>query len=216
MNKGRIGALVALLAAVASPALALTGSGIVTVQNGTVSQTNLERVWLPAAGCNNTSPASFWDLPTSSPAVATCDTGVNVQKGVLVYNEASNLSAQQTIALPPDWTPTGGVDITIYYKASTNTGQVVFQLSNACAAVAGSNTDDPALTNTDSTAGTNVPGTAGNVGIVTKTGLTMTGCNAATRYLWHLKLARDGANGGDTTGANISVIGAEITFRRAQ
>lgn len=218
MNKGRFGALVALLAMAASPALALTGStnGAVSVQNGAVNFTGLEKVWLPAAGCNNTTPATFWDLPTASPAVATCVTGTNTQKGVLTYNEASNLSAQTTIALPADWTTTGGVDATIYYTASTNTGNVVFQLSNACAAVAGANTDDPTLSNTDSTTATAVPGTAGFVGTITKTGLTMSGCSSGTRYLWHLKVARDGANGSDTTGANINVIGVEITFRRAQ
>src|SRR5258707_725785 len=53
------------------------------------------KVGLPAAGCNNATAGPIWDLPASTPAVAACVTGTNIQKGVLDYADTSGgFSAQ--------------------------------------------------------------------------------------------------------------------------
>jgi len=170
------------------------------------------KIWLPAAGCSNTTAASFWDLPTSTPAVAACVTGTNTQKGVLQFADTSGgFSAQNSYLLPADWT--GNVDANIIWKTSATSGNAKFSLSTICTAVAASETDDPSF-NTASTVTTAAPGTANRLQTSSISSVTVTGC-AAGEFL-HLKLFRDGNDGSDTLGASLDVIGIEITIRRAQ
>lgn len=170
------------------------------------------KIWLPAAGCANTTAASFWDLPTSTPAVAACVTGTNTQKGVLQYADTSGgFSAQNGLLLPSDWS--GNIDASIIWKTSATSGNAKFSLSTICTAVNASETDDPAF-NTASTVTTAAPGTANRLQTSSITSLTVTGCAAGE--LLHLKLFRDGGDAADTIGASLDVIGVEITIRRAQ
>lgn len=173
------------------------------------------KVWLGAAGCNNTSASPMWDLPTSTPAAAACATGSNTQKGVLDYADTSGgFSAQTTLALPADWTTTGGLDISLYWTTTATSGNAKWSVSTACTDVAASATDDPSF-NTANTVTTAAPGTANRVQTSSITGLTTTGCTTATAMLLHLKVFRDGNDGSDTIGASARLIGALVTFRRA-
>jgi hypothetical protein len=176
------------------------------------SLTQAFKIWFPAAGCNNATAASFWDLPTSTPAVAACVTGTNTQKGVLQYADTSGgFSAQNNYLLPSDWT--GTIDARIIWKTAATSGNAKFSLSTICTAVDATETDDPAF-NTASTVTTAAPGTANRLQTSSLTSVTITGC-AANEFL-HIKLFRDGNDGSDTLGASLDVVGVELTVRRAQ
>ncbi len=170
------------------------------------------KIWFAAAGCANTTAASFWDLPTSTPAVAACVTGTNTQKGVLQFADTSGgFSAQTGYLLPADWS--GNVDANIIWRTSATSGNAKFSLSTICTAVNASETDDPAF-NTASTVTTAAPGTANRLQTSSVTSLTVTGCAAGE--LLHLKLFRDGNDGSDTLSASLDVVGVELIIRRAQ
>lgn len=167
------------------------------------------RIWLPAAGCNNATAGSIWDLPTSNPAVAACVTGTNTQKGVLDFADGANsLSAQLTYKLPSTWT--GAVDANIKWFSATTTGDVVWQLATIC--VADAETDDPAF-NTASTVTDTAKGTTNQTNDAAMTGVTTTGCAAGE--LMHLKIFRDPANGSDTHAATARLVGVELVIREA-
>jgi hypothetical protein len=177
---------------------------------GALSATHSFTIWLPAAGCSNTTAASFWDLPTSTPAVAACVTGTNTQKGVLQFADTSGgFSAQNEYLLPNDWT--GNIDAVIVWKTTATSGNAKFSLSTICTAINASETDDPSF-NTASTVTTAAAGTANRLQTSSISSVTITGC-AAREYL-HLKLFRDGNDGSDTLGASLDVIGVELTIRR--
>ncbi len=170
-------------------------------------------IWLPAAGCNNATAASFWDLPVSTPAVATCVTGSNTQKGVLAYADTSGgFSAQTEYLLPDDWTGAGALDAKIIWSTGATTGNAKWSLSTICTATNATETDDAAF-NTASTVTTAAPGTANRLQTSTITSVTATGC-AAGEFL-HLKLFRDGNDGSDTIAATANLVGIELKVRRA-
>ena len=175
--------------------------------------------WLPAAGCNNTTAGSMWDLPTSAAAAAACVTGTNIQKGVLDFADTSGgFSAQTTLALPSDWTASTLPDVNIYWTTSATSGQVKWTMTFVCTDAAASATDDPAFptsSNGFNTVTTAVPGTANRVQTSTITGATLpTSCVTGTRNLLHVKIFRDGADAADTASATVRLIGAELTIRR--
>lgn len=166
------------------------------------------RLWFPAAGCNNATAGSIWDLPTSNPAVAACVTGTNTQKGVLNFADSANLSAQITYALPTTWT--GTVDARIKWYTSATSGDVVWQLSTIC--VADAETDDPAF-NTASTVTDTAKGTTLQTNDAAITTVTVTGCAAGE--LLHVKIQRDSAHASDSLAATASLIGVELVIREA-
>lgn len=168
-------------------------------------------VWLPGAGCNNATASSFWDLPTATPAVATCVTGTNTQKGVLAFADTTGgFSAQNEYLLPDDFT--GNIDAKIIWSTSATTGNAKWSLSTICTAVAATETDDAAF-NTASTVTTAAPGTANRLQTSAITSLTATGC-AAGEFL-HLKVFRDGNDASDTIAATANLLGVELKIRRA-
>lgn len=168
------------------------------------------KVFLAAAGCNNTVAGSFWDLPTSAAAVPACVTGTNTQKGVLDFADAGAASAQTTMILPADFA--GAIDARIIWTTSATSGNAKWSLSTICTDVNASATDDPSF-NTASPVTTAAPGTANRVQTSSIAGVTATGCGAGN--LLHLKILRDGTDAGDTIAATARLIGVEITIRRA-
>lgn len=172
-------------------------------------------IYLGAAGCNNATAASFWDLPVTTPAVPTCFTGTNTQKGVLDFADSGPFIIQNNFALPADWTTTGGIDATLYWTSTATSGDAKWNVSTACAAVGGTATDDPTF-NTAQVITTTVAGTTLFVNTSTQTGLTLTGCSTGTALMFHIKIMRDGTASGDTLGATARLIGVQIKYRRAQ
>lgn len=201
----------------------VTGSGAVVL--GT-SPTNLTldaegtgnvitipiKIWLPAAGCNNATASTFWDLPTSTPAAPACVTGTNTQKGVLAYADtAGGFSAQTTELLPSDWS--GNIDARIIWFTPATGGNAKWSLSTICTSVSATATDDPAF-NTASTVTTAAPtGAANQIQTSSISAITVTGCSAG--QLLHIKLFRDGNDAADTIANTAQFYGLELTLRRA-
>jgi hypothetical protein len=176
--------------------------------------------YLGAAGCNNATASSFWDLPTATPAAAACVTGTNIQKGVLDYLDTSGgFSAQYTLALPVDWTTGTLPDINIYWTTTATSGNAKWTVQLVCTAVNASATDDPAFpssSNGFNTVTTAAPGSASQVQTSTITGATVpASCASATKELLHIRLFRDGNDAADTIAATARFIGMMVTPRRA-
>lgn len=177
-------------------------------------------VVLWAGGCQNTTAISYWDLPTSTPAVATCVTGTNIQKGVLAYADTSGgFSAQTSFSLPVDWTTGTLPDIDIFWTTTATTGNAKWTVAIVCTDVAASATDDPAFPtsgNGFNTVITAAPGTASRVQTSTITAATLpTSCVTGTRELIHVRLFRDGNDGSDTLAATANFLNMTMTPRRA-
>jgi hypothetical protein len=173
--------------------------------------TIVDKVWLPAAACNNATAGPMWDLPTTLAPTATCVTGTNTQKAYLDFPDTDGAyQAQTNFELPIDWT--GAIDVNIKWLSSITTGNVFWQISTIC--VADAETDDPAF-NTASTVADAAKGTTNQTNDAAITGVTATGCAAGE--LLHLKIMRDRTNASDTLGAAAArLIGVEVTLRRAQ
>ena len=200
----------------------LSGSGAVTASStdtftnktldaeGTGNSVTIPvKVWIPAAGCQNTTASLLWDTPTSNPAVAACVTGTNTQKGVADFADGANaLSMQYTLALPSDWS--GAIDAKFKWLSATTTGDVVWQIATSC--VADAETDDPAF-NTASTVTDTAKGTTNQTNDASIMGVTATGCAAGE--LLHIKVTRDPAHASDNHAATARLIGVELTLRRA-
>ena len=167
------------------------------------------KLWVPAAICNNATPASHgWSFPTSNPGVPTCVTGSNTQFGVMAFADAADLSAQYQFRLPSDWTST--VDVAIKWYTSATSGDVVWQVATIC--VSDAETSDPAF-NTASTVTDTAKGTTLQQNDAAITTLTVTGCAAGE--LMFVKVRRDASHASDSLAATANLVGLELTYRRA-
>lgn len=173
------------------------------------SITIVDKVWFAAAGCNNATATSFYDLPTANAPAAACITGTNTQKGVLDFDAGTDESAQVSLALPSDFT--GAIDVKYKWLAAATSGSVVWGVQTSC--VADAETDDPSW-NTASTVTDAAKGTTLQTNDASMTGVTATGCAAGE--LLHLRFFRDADNGSDGMTGDARLIGAEVTLRRAQ
>lgn len=200
---GTTGAIVGI-----SDTQTLTGKTIDVEGTGNAI-TIVDKVWFAAAGCNNTTATSFYDLPTSNPAAAACITGTNTQKGVLDFDAATDESGQVSLALPSDWS--GNIDLRYKWSAAATSGSVVWGVQTSC--VADAETDDPSW-NTASTATDAAKGTTLQTNDASMTSITVTGCAAGE--LMHLRFFRDADNGSDDMTGDARLIGVELTLRRAQ
>lgn len=196
---------------------AITSSDTATFTNKTYDAEGTGNVltvpftrWIPAARCDNATASSpEWSFPTSNPAVPACQTGTNTQFGTLDFADGvSALSAQWHTMLSSDWTGT----LTAKFKwfTSATTGNVVWQIQTIC--VANAETSDPAF-NTASTVTDAALGTTLQTNDASITSVTITGCAAGEWML--VKVTRDPTNGSDTLAASASLMGVELTLRRA-
>lgn len=196
------------LGLVALVLMAPTNAGVDTNSTQTISNKTLDRtntlqsyanLQLWGAICSNVTALSAWDLPTSSAAAATCNTGSNTQKATLDFTSSSTSSAQYTLQVPQgfDVAVASSAEI-LWYTASTS-GSVVWQLSTACTATNGTVTDDPSW-NTANTVTSAAPASANEVQSASIATVTMTGCAAG--YALHVRLLRDPSNGADTLASN--------------
>lgn len=169
------------------------------------------RYWFPAAGVNNVTGGTVWDLPATNPAVAAYRTGTNQTKGLLDFANGSSLTASIIHMLPATWT--GNVDARVYWISSVETtGDVVWQLAIACAGDGDS--DDPAFTDDEFTADT-AKGTANLLNITASNTITTTGTCAAGD-LAHIRIKRDSAHVSDTMAGTARFIGLELVTRVAE
>jgi len=175
--------------------------------------------WYPAAGCNNATAGPVWDLPTTTPAVAACVTGTNIQKGVLDYADTTGgFSAQMTDALPVDFTTTGGFDVNLYWTTTATANNAKWTIQLVCTDVANTATDDPAFPTSGNgfvTITTAAPGTSPRVQTSSALANTVpSSCVTSTKALAHWRVFRDGNDAADTIAATARFIGLEVTYRR--
>ncbi len=161
---------------------------------------------LPAAGCVGSTGYTYWDLPTTNPAVAAC-LGSNYARGVLAFADGANaLSAYTSVVLPHLWS--GSLYADIYWGASNTTAaNVVWQVTGVC--VAAGEGEDPALSSTANTVTSAVNTT--NANDVTKATITLSAATnnplntCAADEMLHLRVFRDPANGSDNSGATANL-----------
>lgn len=168
------------------------------------------RFSIPAAWCQGATPISTWSWLTAAAPTPACDTGSNVQKGVLEFPDDGStvIEAQTPLWLPADFT--GAIDVRIRWVTAATSGNAVWQVSTIC--VADAETSDPAF-NAASTVTDAAKGTTLQDNDAAITGVTATGCAAGE--MLYLRLLRDPGHASDTLADTASVRGIEVTIRRA-
>jgi hypothetical protein len=182
-----------------------SGNTISGTGSGSLGFTFPAKAHVTAALCNNATPATAWNLPTSSAPAASCNTGKNIQEGTLDF--ADGQSAQFGYLLPSDWTST--IDARLAFFDSSTSGTVIFQIATSCDATSGSSIDDLAFNTPDNFATIMLNATANALWETSKTGVNTTGCSAGNKM--QIKISR----ATDTAAGVARVVGLELTTRRA-
>lgn len=144
---------------------------------------------------------------SSFPAFTRYD-GSNVHAATADFAEGETDNLYREFKLPADWV--GALDLVLYWRSTATSGNVVWQIATSCSADA--ETDD-ASWNTAQTITDAAKGTTNQLNTASLTSLTTTGCAAGE--LFHLKFFRDPGHASDTLGATASLVGVELTYRRA-
>lgn len=173
------------------------------------------RVYFPAAGCNNATAGSVWNLPTSNAPAAACITGTNTQKGVLDFDSTTDESAQVELLLPSTWT--GAIDANVLWLSGTTTGSVAWCIQLISSADA--ETDDPAYPAqaTGNCVSDAAKGSANQLNVAALTSITATG--VAAGELLHIQISRDPnetSTRTDDHAADARLVGVELIYRVAE
>lgn len=164
------------------------------------------------AGCNNTTAGTAWDLPTSNAASASCRTpSANTQRGLLDFASGATNIAFNTFKLPADWVVGTGFDAEIVWQSASTSGNVVWEISIACA---GSGDADDVTTSYQAFSASAANGTANRLVSATKSNITTTG-SCAAGDLVTVAVRRQGGTGSDTMTTNparLSIL--ELTYWR--
>lgn len=173
------------------------------------------KIWLPAVTCVGTVGALNWDVLASNVPTATCSAGsteTTMMRGVADFPDSDgDYSLQQTIRLPSDWS--GNVDILFLYRTTATSGNTVWQVATACRADA--EVDDVAYNTATALTADAAKGTTNQLNEASAggTSITMTGCAAGE--LLHLKVLRNRTHASDSITGVVSLVGVELTMRRA-
>lgn len=171
------------------------------------------KIWLPAVGCAGTTGTLMWDTLASNAPTATCSAGsteTTMMRGTADFPDSDGAySLQQPILLPDDWT--GAIDVKFLYRTTATTGNTIWQAATACRADA--EVDDVAFNTASVTSADAAKGTTLQLNTASIAGVTATGCAAGE--LLHLKVIRDRTHASDTITGVVSLVGVEVTLRRA-
>lgn len=171
------------------------------------------KVWLPAVSCAGTTGALMWDTLASNAPTATCSAGTTettMMRGVADFPDSDGAySMQQPILLPDDWT--GAIDVKFLYRTTATSGNTIWQAATSCRADA--EVDDAAFNTASVTSADAAKGTTNQLNTASIAGVTATGCAAGE--LLHLKIFRDRTHASDTITGVVSLVGVEVTLRRA-
>ncbi len=216
----KVGSIVTLADGGAAGAGTWTDSSTSTGTNKTIDVegsgnviTTVSKVWLPAAGGTAAAPGLLWDTLAANAPTASCSAGgteTTLLRCLADFPDSDgDYSLQQTFMLPSDWT--GNIDLKFLWKAAATSGDAVWQATLVCRADA--EVDDAAF-NAASTVTDTVKGTTLQLNTASIAALTTTGCAAGE--LAHLKVFRQRTHASDTIAGVISLVGVEVTMRRAQ
>ncbi len=170
------------------------------------------KMYLPGATCQGTTGTINWDTTAALAPTATCSAGsteTTMIRGLADFPDSDGAyNLQVAFMLPSDWT--GAVDAKFTWQAAATSGDVVWQAATICIAdgEVNDNTYNTASTVTDTAKGTTL-----QINTASIAGVTTTGCAAGE--LMHFKVFRSRAEAGDTITGVVSLIGVEITTRRA-
>lgn len=166
---------------------------------GAVAQSD----WFDAAGCNNATAGTTWNLPTTNAPTVACF-GTSYRFGALSYPDTSDTTASFFFPLPTGWT--GNVDFVARAFVNATSQSVKLTVATACIA-AGEDILNPSF-NAAQTITTTSPGTANQMFDFDQNTLTMTGCAVGENLI--IKVGRDTT---DTSTATFNVVGAFVTIR---
>jgi hypothetical protein len=169
------------------------------------------KIEMVAAGCDGSSAASAFDLPTSNAPAKGCFGASPHRFGALDFADGSALTASARYLLPSDWTSSGGVDLKfVWFSGSTSTNSAVWTVQTVCVAD-GDDVLNPSYNSVQTVSDAN-NASASTRNSASITGITMTGCAAGETLF--LKIGRDPTNGSDTLAATVSLQSIELTVRR--
>jgi hypothetical protein len=151
---------------------------------------------------------AHWDTIAASDPVDTAIAGTNVQSCQADFVDSETDAVYTNLALPADWT--GTVGTRIFWRSTATTGNVVWQVASIC--VADGETLDPAY-NAASTVTDATQGTASRFNTASIASVTITGCAAGE--MLYLRVFRDPTHASDTIAATASLLGVEVSYRRA-
>ena len=169
-------------------------------------------IYLQAAACAGTTGALSWDTLASNAPTAACSAGATettMMRGSADFPDSDgDYSLQRAFLLPVDWT--GAIDAKMLWHAAATTGSAVWQIGTACSSDA--EVEDVAF-NAASTVTDAAKATTLQLNQASITGLTATGCAAGD--VLHVKVFRNRTHASDTITGVISLVGVELTLRRA-
>ena len=175
--------------------------------------TTVAKIWLPAAGGTAAAPSLLWDTLATNAPTASCSAGsteTTLLRCTADFPDSDgDFSLQQAILLPSDWT--GNVDLKFLWRAAATSGDVVWQAALVCRA---DGEVDDATFNTSNTVVDTAKGTTNQLNTASIASMTTTGCSAGE--LAHLKIFRNRTHASDTIAGTVSLVGVEVTARRAQ
>jgi hypothetical protein len=159
-----------------------------------------------AARCQNTVAGAGFSTPSTGAPVPACVTGSNVLAAVLQFEDTATETVQDHFRYPASIT---AVALTIKWRTSVTSGNVVWQLATAC--VADAETVDPSW-NTAQTVTDAAKGTTLQTNDATISSVTTTGCAAGEEMFF--RFFRDPAHASDTLGATAELISLAFEITR--
>ena len=168
---------------------------------------------LTAAGCDNATAGTMFDLPTSNAPTKTCY-GTSPQRyGMLDFPDgATDLVAVTHFRLPSDWI--GAVDISLYWActlATCSTNNVIWGIQTVCIGD-GEAWDNPTYNSVQDITDAGLA-TLHQRNVATQTNVTTTGCAAAETMF--IKVIRRLSQAGDTFAGTAGLLEAVVKLRRA-
>jgi hypothetical protein len=220
-------ALTLLALAVAMQALAQT-AGLSALPVGTTKQIGVsqgavspetfvdfpERLFVPAANCNNTTAGAGWSIPSGG--TVTCRAGTNNLGGYIAITDTSTTFAQFAVTIPEDW-DTGTDPYSRFQLAYPGTDgssshTIIPQIKVSCAKGDGSTTDDVSFNAAHSSSTITLSSATANEFFVSSNvqmnSTDVTGCVAGSLMIIQVGRATD------TATSAVNFYGATVTFPR--
>jgi hypothetical protein len=166
------------------------------------------RAYFTAAGCNNSAPASGFDIGVTNGPTPQC-TGTTVRKGVLQF--ARGNVAYINFHLPKDWNSGASVDLEVCFTTTdTTNGHVTsFNIQTGFNSITGAATDDPSLNGSQAlSVTTGASQTSGGELCGLLTGLTTTGSSADGNM--EIAVTRNNSGTDTNTDTAVSVKNAQL------